>query len=84
MDRVIIKKSDNINLIYPEMPDQDLKPDEISLKDKFKRKKRRFRPEPGGIHEQMSDGMSDERNQFRGPGTDNSYTGGETGEAVGF
>ncbi len=72
-----IKKADNLYLLDPNYPDEETNPqqpkDNVVMKDKFKTKKKRFRNEPFGIHEQLQDGMSGYRDQFRGMGTENGF-----------
>ncbi len=79
MDRVIIKRyAENIDLIEKDMPDvkQDSKTEKPNneLKKHFdKGYKRRFRDEPYGYEEQMTEGMEGYRNQDNVMGTGNSW-----------
>jgi len=67
------KKADNLYVMYPEMPDAKPDIEDSDIKNKFKRKKRRFRNEPDGWEEQMQEGMDGYKNQFKGMGTENSF-----------
>jgi len=68
--------AENINVLDPEAPDGDQDSEEGSnLNKMLRRKKKRFYNEPGGIGEQMNEGVQEERNKFTGPGTENSYGG---------
>ncbi len=75
MDRIIMKNADNINLLYPEMPAENVDPHQQGdMKTRYDKKKKRWREEDGGVQEQLLDGRGGEdRSQFRGMGTDNSY-----------
>jgi hypothetical protein len=90
MDRVILKdfrkQSEQVHLLYPETNDDEINPHQPkkdrSPHPRFVDKKRKLRPEPYGISEQMQEGMEGTRNQFRGMGTEESFGG--TGEPAGF
>lgn len=81
MDKVILKdfrkQSEQVHLLYPETNDDEINPHQPkkdrSPHPRFVDKKRKLRNEPSGIHEVLLDGMSGERNQWKGMGTDNSY-----------
>jgi hypothetical protein len=85
MDRIILKKADNINLIDPEIPSEDIDPYQPSdMKNRYKNKKKRWRNEPSGYHEVLLDGRGDERDKHKGFGTDVSYDVGSSGEVNGM
>jgi len=68
--------AENINPIYPETPDiTGDDPEGSNLNRMLKRKKRRFYNEPYGYGEQMNEGLQEQRNKFKGQGTENSYGG---------
>ena len=81
MDKIIIKdlikKSEEVYLLYPETNDDEINPHQPpkgkSPLPRFKDKRRKLRNEPDGVHQVLLDGLGGDRNQFRGPGTENSY-----------
>ncbi len=71
------KQADNMYLVNPELPieNQENQEDEPQIKEHLKRKRRRFHNEPDGINENRFEGMQEQRNTFKGVGTDNSFGG---------
>lgn len=79
MDRIIIKNAEPMDLIYKEMPseDEELRGPRGRDDDNFKRhklKRKKLRPEPGGPEELLLDGLGGDRSQFRGMGTEESFS----------
>ncbi len=70
-----IKTADNMYLVDPEIPIENQEEEESQLQEHLKRKRRRFHNEPDGINENRFEGMQEQRNTFKGVGTDNSFGG---------